>query len=383
MPYTVSQLTSLKATEKRQLHTLKDSKHIYYRIMPATAKHPNGARKWMVRCEFRGKEIWVPMRPTNFQDLAQWLRKRAAEILDLVEKGVDPRIQDVTEGVPLCQEGWQAYLDFQLKPNRSPVYAKAQDALWLRHPAPHLAKLPINAVTSIHCDKAVDALIKRGCHTTSNRVVSLLSAWWNWMQRVKYPHILLNTPHPMRREKLDEDPVEWSMTFEQLPFFYKAWEGAQHKQKWILMFLLITGSRIGLTCVMRREWLDQWGLKVPKKTPGAKGATHLLMGPEARAMFEQNTVPVLDEWVYDSLKEINAVVGGPFGRALNPHALRKTFSARAEEMGVPKPLVDWLINHKASKLDMSYYDRNAETIHPFLLKIEAGLLEHLRKEGPP
>ena len=240
--------------------------------------------------------------------------------------------------------------------------------MWLRYCAPVLGQMNVGAVTSAHILKIIDPMVARGHLPNANRYIKLLSAWWNW-SALRFPAMPRNPTTGI--ELLPEEPLELSMSVEQMKVFGTAYTACQHPAKWSLLWLLLTGSRCGILQVLRPEWIEDGHVIFPKRTPGTKNARHVIMGSVALAMLQEHGCHVTDQKMREALDEVEALCG----YRLTPHSLRKSYTSLAElELGVPRALIDQIVNHSMTKLHAAYYKQAVLTLAPFAATIEAGML---------
>ena len=202
----------------------------------------------------------------------------------------------------------------------------------------------------------------------------MISAFWRWARR-RYPEHMKGQDCPtLGRKQQEEDPLEFSLSAEDLAAIGAAWKASTNPDRWAVLWMLLVGSRIGVLPVLQRSWLDGPFLQIPKRTVGAKGARWIVQGPVALKLLEDAPLPITDARIRAVLTEICEAAGVP----CHPHGLRSTMTTRSEiDLHIPRPILDVLVNHLPKKIDRAYYQWSVKPLLPYALQIEAGMLGFL------
>ncbi|MGO9991223.1 MAG: tyrosine-type recombinase/integrase [Steroidobacteraceae bacterium] len=189
---------------------------------------------------------------------------------------------------------------------------------------------------------------KRGGPVAANRMLSVLKLGLNWAVIAGY--IPENPLDKLTAKSIGgkEKPRERVLTDEEIK---KVWY-ADTNHTALLRFLLLTGQRIGEA--QRATWahfdLNKSRWSIPAEHSKNKAPHWVALSPAAKAIIEAQpkgraTVFGMtnDTAVQASLRRWCEREG--IDPAFTPHDLRRTFSTRCNEIGIPMHVVEKILNH--------------------------------------
>lgn len=388
MAYSYSQLEALP-TDKPFTKALTGRLGIYLRC------YPGGRRVWVWRGTLKGETIWTQL--GDFDKNAhtlKWLKGEASRCQECVDRGVHPDYipePEVKPEVPTVQEAWEEYVDVYLS-QVAETYKDGQLKLWPLHiqpvvgpwpiqpkpplpPVPLTVKpLPLDKLNTSHVDMILDKALKEGHLTTSNRLRSQISKFWNWCFR-RWPDLLDGRSNPVKgRKKAEELPLERVLSEEEVRKFGAAWKKSEVKQKAAILWILLVGSRSTILTVWKSEWNGRQIALIPRKYAGAKNARHLVMGKTAVKLVQQFDHPIKEGALTSGIQSIREAAGL---EDVTPRILRKTWSSLAVDWGEMPEVIDFLQNHKGSRIKQAYQQRALEPYLPVVQRVEDKMLKLL------
>jgi integrase len=197
----------------------------------------------------------------------------------------------------------------------------------------------------------------------------MLSKLWNWARR-EYRDL---PPNPLTgREQYDENARERRLSTEELKQFGEIYSKSSDPLKGAVLFLLLTGSRIGALTALKTGDIHPNHLRFPPKTPGLKLCRRVILPKVAAELLAKLPMDLTHGQIYDCLERLYTAGGID---SLSPHDLRRTWISVAEELGIPTHTVDSIVSHSLGKVRDIY---SQPELAP-LLKASEKVSKHLMK----
>ena len=233
---------------------------------------------------------------------------------------------------PTVAEAWTTYLEIcQRRVARGRMAAKTfkGNRNWYRNNIePTLGNLPMQTVTRHDVERAVS-----GCNpATHNRVLNVISAFFNTMQREH--GIREGLQNPVRG--VERDREQWrkrTLTARELQVLsasLERWQGQEPCVVGLVRFLLSTPRRIGEA--LKLQWADVdlvKGIALFRDTKTGDDQLHAL-SPQAVATLHR--LPRTSDWVFPSVAPQAARRAAA---AVSETHVRKTFKAILADAGIP------------------------------------------------
>lgn len=288
-------------------------------------------------------------------------RVRAADTLDALRRGVDPKQQKQSEAT--LHEALELYLSSRkdLRPASVRVYRIAVErylTAW--------ADLPLRDITSDMIEKRHRSIAEEvgrskryAGHVTANAAMRHLRILYNFMsERVSMP------PNPVKRlhrQWYPETRRTRLIPSERLPDFYRATCGLKNSiARDVILLMLFTGLRVGETTTL--TWADidlvQRIIRIPAAKTKNKQEFVLPMNDLVRDLFVARRSLGKDKFVFPSSGRSGHMVPpdshlGLIERAtgirISPHDLRRVFLSVAESCDISGLALKALVNHSTRK----------------------------------
>jgi integrase len=290
-------------------------------------------------------------------------RERAADILDHLRRGIDPKKSKGT-GVTLA-----ATLESYLAARKTlrPASVRSYSIVVNRYLAPW-RHLPLTTITSEMVENRHRAIVvevgKSGTRytgtTTANFAMKTLRILWNFAAD-RTPHMPPNPVRRLRRQWYAEPRRERIVKIDDMPVFFKAVDALPNKiARDFILLLLFTGLRIGEARALRWEEVDLKNgiLHVPAERTKAGRKLDLPMSDfvrdlliARRAIGNAGVVfpaPSKSGHVRDVQYPLT-IVAEQTGIRVSAHDLRRSFLTVAESCDISPLALRALVNHSIGK----------------------------------
>jgi integrase len=322
-------------------------------------------------------------------------RERAADMLDDLRRGVDPkRKSGITLGATL-----EAYL--AARKTLRPASVRSYSIAVKRYLAPWV-DFPLPSITSEMVEerhRAIVAEVGKGGErykgtTTANFAMRTLRILWNFAAD-RTPDMPPNPVRRLRRQWYAEPRRERVVGVDELPIFYKAVDSLPNKVvRDFILLLLFTGLRIGEARALRWEEIDlnQGIVHVPGQRTKSGRKLDLPMSDfihdllvARRAIGNAGIVfpaPSRSGHVRDVQYPLT-IVAKQTGIQVSAHDLRRTFITVAESCDISPLALRALVNHSIGKdVIAGYVQMSVERLREPTQRIADRLRELCGVVGP-
>jgi integrase len=295
---------------------------------------------------------------------------KGREWKDLIDSGVDPAAmaKPEPEVKPLIlRDLWAEYAKIQ-HGRYSPGYAKRQVQDWHKFIEPAWGDMPVREIDSGMANRLLDLQTQ----SVSNKLQDMLSALWKF-GRAYYPQENLACPTD-GRVRFTLRPRERFITVGEAPLLGKAWAESKHPDKYMLLWLLLTGSRDGVCLLYNPAWLtgpDR--MEFPENTPGLKKARFVVIPPLAQPLVRR-FVPTTENRLCKLCRALAKAAGIP---SFSPHDLRRSFATFGVDIGESDDAINSLLNHPRTRVTQSYLKRNVLPLVPVAERISSHIVSLL------
>ena len=301
-------------------------------------------------------------------------RQAFGEAMALRERGVDPSAKAVGERrelreAPTVKELAQEYLELYAKPRKKS--AGRDEAILNRDVLPDWGAHKAEAITKRDVVRLLDKFVARGAPISANRTLACVRKMYNWAEGrdiVKVnPCRHVGAPSSENQRERALSDAELKTLLSKLP------GAAMHEPtRLALMLLLLTAQRPGEAATA--EWsefdLDAgWWVIPPEKAKNGR-AHRVPISAQARAVLDKARELHDGSFVFPSARGDRAMVETALSRAVHrnvehfgiavftPHDLRRTAASCMTGMGVPRLVVQKLLNHVERGVT-AVYDRHS------------------------
>ncbi len=404
MGYSKTELENLQPNDKVQWPHLDSVKGVYMRLTRTD-------RSWYFRGTLRQGVVAEPIvMVLGGVGEARWniktLEKEAIRLRELCEKGIDPRIPEPMPEPPAppplkltMDKLWIEFQD-QHHPHVSDAYAQQNKDRWRLH----LHKLGSMAVADFGPEER-KAFFKEFTDrkTLSNALHAQLSVMFTYAMKNYPDEVTRNTMANVNKFKLPSRKLFLSEA--QLKSFAEAWTECQWESKYAVMWLLLTGARLGAVANYKAEFNKGAYLEFPEELQGVKGSPFIVMGTQAQECLKKIKPGVPAYTVSNCLDNITVKAGinPPHHKLTNkqrrekkaaiaegiwlepqkqapqqrysPHALRKTFATTGARIKETSANIQALLSHSLGYIEDIYIIQEAEALLPVSQRVADKLME--------
>jgi integrase len=336
---------------------------LYYQITPS------GYQSWVVRGTLHGKQVLRTLGPFAGYKLAQ-VEEDGRKALALIKSGIDPSAVQAPEPVkpPLRLKTLWADYDRIEGPKKSAPYRKKQGQDYFRCLDPVWGELDVTTIDSGMANRLLDTYTP----SVSNKLMDMISSMWA-LGKLYYPQENLSNP-TAGRKRYKMKKGERFITNAEAPLLGKAWKESKSEHKFILLWLLLTGSRCGVCTEYKPEWLVGPDRMIfPEDEPGLKKARFVVI-PTAAQPLVAKFIPTQEKRLCKLCHTLAKQAGIP---AFTPHDLRRSFGTFGVDLGEPDDQIESLLNHTRCKVTEAYLKRNIDPLIPVAERISAHIISLL------
>ena len=405
MGYSIKDLKKVQRTEKPQFLGYSGVKGIYFRIpaLSTRTRKPGEEEEppsWYWRGTLRVKDAagkviksvpkWKELgRVTDTRWTAQALEDEAKRLRDLCKAGVweEPNlqilgIQSTGVGVkangeaalaPTCDEEWAKYLALKVK-NGEINEDTEQDykGKYRRSVSPFIGSIPVDAVTTPDIERIYQHYA--GKVQTQHHLDRILKPFFRWCRR-QWKGV---DPDLFDRKLPKCKPAQDRLKEAEIRLFGDALRNCDYKQKWNILFLLLTGSRAAVLTQWDPAWVENDWIAIPEGVRLLKDARNILMTPPVRALL-----PLLTPCTNSALRNccINLCRKAGVIR-ISSHDLRRTYISYGEDLLHPGEIMLRLTNHAPKdQIQRIYSKPELEKRRPIALDVAKNLMNLLGYQG--
>jgi len=413
MAYTKSELMRISGTDSAQFLGWSGHPGLYLRVkldpsLPG-APHRGVSRNWYWRgtlnhsARQRGlqpEKLWLALGDAYSGVLTdEWLTEEAHRLKRACRLGIDPRVTETvpeeTEETDTLDEAWAKFLSSDEKSRISENYRDDLTRKWaysvgrLQVQVGGTKRIPIRQVLgSVRMnnlridffDEFFRALADRP--VARNRMLRILNEFMGWAQP-RYPEMPSNlvSGREFFLEEADEDRL-WE---DELIRFGKVWRQKDfYRQRWNILFLLLTGCRSGVLIHWDPSWHKGDFLEIPRGTPGLKNSRSSIYVPLPPVV--QSIIPNL---VRCSSKGLEGCVTNLCRWAkiqrdrptiLTPHHLRHTYISVGCDQGELEEVMLSMTQHRSrNQIGRVYNHREVQKYLPIAARVADYLWELLHR----
>ena len=313
----------------------------------------SGTKAWIVLTRLHGKQIRVTLGKYPRMGLKK-AREVANEVLDMAERGEDPR-QSVGRNSRPDRGTIAAVVDIFIERYARPKNRTWRDTrnLFARNVIPVWGHRQIDTITKKDVNLLLVEICERGSPLTSNRVHSAVRRFFNWC--VEEDLIAVSPVHGVKR-KAPETQRDRVLTDTELS---KVWDACS-QIGWpfgpVVQLLTLTGQRRGEVAQM--YWseidLDKAMWTIPRERSKNDRANEVPLSAPALNII--NALPRYGDLVF-TVTGVTPVSGFPRAkRRLDEisgvdnwrfHDLRRTAATGMARMNVPPHVVEKVLNHSS------------------------------------
>jgi integrase len=370
MAFSIEDFENMSPTGELERHRWERTRGMWFQM---TRK---GAKSWIYRGKIKGKGKGASVNLTicRFGEMKLVpAEKECDRLRGLCEQGIDPRtiVEEVPAVVveptrPTLSHVFHEYETTYL-PRKSKRYADYQVWAFNKYVKETLGAQRLHDLGGNQFDRLLNTM--GGIGTTANRVQAMLSKLWNWARR-EYRDL---PPNPLTgREQYDEVASERRLSTKELKQFGEVYSKSSDPLKGAVLFLLLTGSRIGALTALKAGDIHSNHLRFPLKTPGLKLCRRVILPKVAAELLAKLPMDLTHGQIYDCLERLYTAGGID---PLSPHDLRRTWISVAEELGTPPNTLDSIVSHSLGKVRDIY---SQPELAP-LLKASEKVSKHLLK----
>jgi len=331
-----------------------------------------GVKSWLYRGKINGVSVNLTICRFGEMKLVP-AEKECDRLRGLCEQGVDPRtiVEEVPPVVveptrPTLKQVFHEYQTTYL-PRKAKRYADYQVWAFNKYVKDKLGAERLHDLGGNQFDRLLNSMGEIG--TTANRVQAMLSKLWNWARR-EYRDL---PPNPLTgREQYREVACERRLSTGELKLFGEIYAKSRDPLKGAVLFLLLTGCRIGALTSLRAGAIHADHIRFPPNTPGLKLCRRVIMPKVAAGLLGKLPKDLTYGQVYECLERHYTTAGI---EKFSPHDLRRTWISVAEELGTPTHTVDSIVSHSLGKVRDIY---SQPELAP-LLKTSEKVSKHLLK----
>jgi integrase len=288
-------------------------------------------------------------------------RARAADMLDSLRRGVDPKQQQ--KGNITLAAALAAYL--LARKTLRPASVRAYTIMVEKY-LTAWRELPLASITPSMVEERHRSIVSeltaegKAGMVTANMTMRILRILYNF-QAEQVPELPPN-PVRLRRQWYEEKRRERIVTVDDLPRFYQAVNSLPNPiARDFILLLLFTGLRVGETSALRWEEVD-WRngiIHIPAERTKSKRKLDLPMSDFVRDLLvARRAVGNTAGWVFTAPSKSKHIKDGqhPFrlianvsGIKVSAHDLRRTFITVAHSTGISPIALKMLVNHSTGR----------------------------------
>jgi integrase len=334
---------------------------LYYQITPS------GHKSWVVRGQLKGKAILRTLGPFAGYKLSL-AEEDGRKIKAMIDDGQDPAKKPEPVAPPvLLKEIWVEY-ERVTRTRHSASYHLCQKRDWKKFLEPIWGDLPAKSIDSGMVNRMLDLQTKSVC----NKLIDQIACMWA-VGQLYFPADNLVSP-VIGRKRHTLKPRERFITAEEAPKLGKAWMECTHHDKYMLLWLLLTGSRDGIVLHWQPRWqtaVDR--LEFPEGEPLVKKARFVVIPSLAQPLVKR-FIPTTINRLVRLCYRLAEAAGIP---KFSPHDLRRSFATFGVDINETDDQINSLLNHTRGKVTESYLKRNVPPLIPCAERISSHIVKLL------
>jgi integrase len=345
----------------------------------AEAEKAKGVKAWSVlyRRRLDGLRRRVTLGKYPAVSLAE-ARAKTLEILTRVARGEDPasdRARAKTDLPSTFCELADRYLEQHA--DRAKRSAHQDRQMLEKDILPTFRKVPLSSITRADIAEILEKIVARGAPIQANRTLEVVRGLYNWAMGAGLletsPCIGLKAPSPERSRDRTLTTGEVKTFWQGLPRAKMRWGTAQ-----ILRLCLVTAQRVSEVAGAQLAELDfaerEW--RLPSDRVKNRNAHVVPLSPLAVELFEEAIARRRKRnsaFVFASQWTDEPITGCAISRAMSrnlatlglqnvtPHDLRRTAATEMAKLGIPRLVVDKVLNHVSADRSTiaGVYDRHS------------------------
>lgn len=287
------------------------------------------------------------------------------------------RVGQQSRNNPTIRDLAERYLEEYARPNKRT--AIEDERMLAKDVLPRWGKLQAQLVTRSDVRALVDDIIARGAQTQARKTLAVLKAMFGFAIDKE----LLNTDPTLRLSVKPAPPRDRSLSDSEISIFWNGLSKTQltESMRNCLRIQLYTGQRIGEICGMRWSELDLsaqlWRIPMERSknkrsnvlpltssvldifrrvdVNGARRTEHVFFGHGKAGHLTAGTIA---HQLHDALPHFCGSDGKPIP-SFTSHDLRRTAASGLAGQGVPRLIVDRILNHLDNSVTGRHYDQYA------------------------
>ena len=303
-------------------------------------------------------------------------RAKALDVLARVARGEDPasdRVRPITGRPRTFGELAERYIARHA--DRSKRSARQDRQMLAKDILPYLKNTPLDAIKRADIAELIEKVVARGAPIQANRTFEIVRGLYNWALGAGLvettPCLGLKAPsqEQSRERTLSKDEIR--RFWHGLPDASMAWDTAQ-----ILRLCLVTGQRVSEVAGAPKAELDfaehEW--RLPGDRVKNRNAHVVPLSPLAEELFREAIARhPSSPFLFPSRITKEPITGQAVARAVKrslealglgdvtPHDLRRTCATEMAKLGIPRLVVDKVLNHVSADRSTiaGVYDRHS------------------------
>jgi len=348
---TYKALEKMKGDGKLHLIQWPPVRGLYMQITPA------GYKSWVIRGKLNGKAILRTLGPFQGYALSE-AETDGRRWKQQIDAGQDPAFRaevpapDPEPERTQLKTVWAEFDRVQL-PAKALTYQHEVRRYWEKHIGPEFGEMNIVDIDS----GVVNRFLDDRTHSVSNVLLGIISNLYKFAKRY-YPKETWDNPTE-GRVRYPGGITDRRLRPEETALWATAWVKSRSTYKYMMMWLLLTGSREGVLLKYKPEWrIEDDRLVFSGSEPGLKGALYVVVPSKAQCLMDK--IKKVDRpTLWQACQGIAADAGIP---PLSPHDLRRSFATFAVDIGEPDDVIESLLNHLRGKITRAYLKRNVDPL---------------------
>ena len=368
MAYTMTQLDRLGVwTGPPKMLCYAAARGIYLRVSETD-------KTWYFRGKCHREAVVMALGPKRDARITdEWLYEKSRDLRKLCKAGIDPRkpVEVAAPTVmPTLSKQWVNYMAKRKKIQETTI----GNEQWMfdNKIAPFLGDLPIDR---IHSPEFLELLDEMGdTPVLANRVVTCFKGFWKWT--IDRHTGLDPMPWGASYKKNKEEEGQRRLSVEELKLVGPILASCHSKYKYNILFMLLTGCRVGVLLYWDPKWLVGNTLVIPPGVPGVKDARLVYLCPEAMALIEQKMLSVggTNSNNYCCCQYLSKYAGV---KHFSNHDLRRTYISFGVHIGFSSDDMMMLTSHLPPKIVRTYVIRDPASLQNVANKVGSAMLKVL------
>ena len=368
--FTALGIDRIKPSSTRSEIADADTKGLYLVVQPS------GVKSFAVRYRHREKTVKYTLGRYPKITLSE-ARQAAAEIIRLVERGIDPK--DVKTTPERFEIAFQEFLKRHVSQNRSKYEVERQ----LKHDLlPAFEGMLLTDITKRDIIKVLDNAVDRGANVMANRLLSTLRKFFSWAVA---RDLVTDNPCTTLEQPSKEHSRDRVLNHREIKLLWNSTEylsvnsDPTKAYERYFKFLLLSGQRRTEVAEMRWEEVDQntWQLPAARSKNAKSHSVPLtdymlqIIGPKSNetgfvfSLSGKHPINNIGRATSRLKTIMEQQASGNYSADWKPHDLRRTVASEMARLGIYQEVLERLQNRSGGKLGglagvYNRYDYEAE-----------------------